>query len=337
MKKLVSVIIPVYNAQEYLDRCLESVVNQTYNNIEIILIDDGSTDSSSFMCDCWAQKDSRVDVTHIDNSGAGYARNIGLEKAKGDYILFVDSDDYIDHKTVEICVDSFEKENVDTVLFSLYNVYPDSTKKPASVMQAQKSFFGAQLKEELLTSLFVHTLGYGVSVWGKMFSADVIKKNNIHFQSEREYYSEDALFVLEYFSVARGACALNQHLYYYFENTQSLSRNYKEDRENRIDNYLLKSVEIAKANNLPQTVESYICARYHGCVMSKLKQIFVSQLPVKRKHQLLRAEYKNKVLRTTLKKRVFDVEKHSLVLFYRLLKLRLYCLCDLLLWYRVKK
>lgn len=337
MEKLVSVVVPVYKAQEYLQRCLESIVNQTYKNLEIILVDDGSPDLCPQMCDSWALNDSRIKVVHKENAGAGEARNTGLDVVSGEYVLFVDSDDYIDRKTVEMCVEAAESKKAQAVLFSVCNVHSDASKKPAVVMQSEKLFDGAELTEDLLPSLFVHTLGYGVSVWGKLFCTDIIKKNNLRFLSEREYYSEDALFVLEYFSKIQSAYALNQHLYYYFENNNSLSRMYKEDRENRIDNYLLKSIEISQANHLPKKVISYIAARYHGCVMSKLKQIFISDASVKKKTQLLRAEYNNKVLRDTLRQDVFDVEKRSLVVFYRLVKLRLYCLCNLLLWYRVNK
>ncbi len=337
MKKLVSIIVPVYKAERYLNRCLQSIVNQTYGNIEIILIDDGSPDTCPQICEEWALKDSRIVVVHKENAGAGQARNTGLDIANGEYVLFVDSDDYIDCKTVEMCVEATEKENAQVVLFSLYNVDLHGREKPASVMSSQKTFSKTELREKLLPSLFVHTLGYGVSVWGKMFCTDVIKKNELRFVSEREFYSEDAIFVLEYFSKIQSACALNHRLYYYFENNNSLSRTYTQDRENRIDNYLLKSVEISEANSLSEKVVCYIAARYHGCVMSKLKQIFLSDIPAKKKNQLLRSEYNNKVLRDTLVKKVFDVEKRSLVVFYRLVKLRLYCLCNLLLWYRVNK
>lgn len=92
---LISVIVPVYNVEKYLDRCVESIVNQTYKNLEIILVNDGSTDNSGQICDVWAEKDNRIRVIHQSNMGGGAARNAALEIAKGDYIAFVDSDDYI--------------------------------------------------------------------------------------------------------------------------------------------------------------------------------------------------------------------------------------------------
>ena len=96
MNDLISLIIPVYNTEQFLRRCLDSVINQTYKNLEIILIDDGSTDNSGKICDEYVLKDNRIKVLHIENGGPSYARNKGLEIAKGDYIGFVDSDDYVD-------------------------------------------------------------------------------------------------------------------------------------------------------------------------------------------------------------------------------------------------
>lgn len=96
MEPLISVIVPVYNVEKYLDRCVESIVNQTYRNLEIILVDDGSTDSSSAMCDVWASRDARVKVVHKENGGQASARNLGIDSASGVFIGFVDLDDYID-------------------------------------------------------------------------------------------------------------------------------------------------------------------------------------------------------------------------------------------------
>ena len=120
--ELVSIIIPVYNAEKYLEECLESVVNQTYHNLEIILIDDGSTDKSGKICDEYAQKDSRIKVIHKQNEGISQARNIGIEMAKGEYIQFVDSDDYVDLDLVETAYSLARKNEADIVCFSHYTV-----------------------------------------------------------------------------------------------------------------------------------------------------------------------------------------------------------------------
>ena len=102
MEELVSVIIPVYNVEKYLDRCVESVVNQTYKNLEIILVDDGSPDNCPAMCDEWAKKDERIKVIHKQNGGLSSARNAGLDNMSGEYVYFIDSDDYIELETIEV-------------------------------------------------------------------------------------------------------------------------------------------------------------------------------------------------------------------------------------------
>ena len=105
-KKMISIIVPVYNVENYLKQCLDSIINQSYKNLQIILIDDGSCDSSGKICDEYALKDNRIEVVHQKNSGAAFARNIGIEKSKGDYIYFVDSDDYLNLKCFEIMVNN---------------------------------------------------------------------------------------------------------------------------------------------------------------------------------------------------------------------------------------
>ena len=102
MKDLISIIIPVYNVENYVERCLESVLNQTYTNLEIIIIDDGSTDKSSKICEKYKKKDKRIKLSKISNKGTSYARNYAIKKAKGKYINFIDSDNYIESNMIEI-------------------------------------------------------------------------------------------------------------------------------------------------------------------------------------------------------------------------------------------
>ena len=112
---LISIIVPVYNVEKYLSKCIDSIINQTYKNIEIILIDDGSTDSSGAICDKYALVDSRIHVLHIENSGVSNARNVGLNHATGDYIGFVDSDDYIEPNMYELLLEELIADDVDVV------------------------------------------------------------------------------------------------------------------------------------------------------------------------------------------------------------------------------
>lgn len=122
---LLSVVVPVYKVEPYLDRCVESIVNQTYSNLEIILVDDGSPDRCPQMCDEWAKRDGRIKVVHKQNAGLGMARNTGIENAAGEYICFFDSDDYVALDTIEKAYRLAAAEKSDIVLFGYYNVNQD--------------------------------------------------------------------------------------------------------------------------------------------------------------------------------------------------------------------
>ncbi len=126
IEKMVSVIVPVYNMEQYLCKCIDSLVAQTYRNIEVILVDDGSTDASSLLCDEWVNKDTRICVLHKQNGGLSSARKMGLDNAKGEYVMIVDADDWLELDTVEQCVNKMINENLDCVLFSYYREYKDS-------------------------------------------------------------------------------------------------------------------------------------------------------------------------------------------------------------------
>ena len=126
---MISIIIPVYNVSQYLNECIQSVVNQSYNDFECILIDDGSSDGSEIICDQWEQKDSRIKVIHQPNQGGATARNRGITEALGEYIAFIDSDDWIDSDYLYQLVQPIEKYNVDLVVCGLQQHYSDGTSK----------------------------------------------------------------------------------------------------------------------------------------------------------------------------------------------------------------
>lgn len=128
MNKKVSVVIPVYNVEMYLDKAVKSVTNQTYNNLEIILVDDGSTDNSGTMCDKYKNEDSRIIVLHDKNEGLSEARNRGIRIATGEYICFLDSDDYLDTTFVQKMIESIDATDADLAICQLWKIYPDGKK-----------------------------------------------------------------------------------------------------------------------------------------------------------------------------------------------------------------
>lgn len=132
MNDLISIIIPVFNVEEYLDRCVESIVNQTYSILEIILVDDGSTDACSSKCDIWESLDSRIKVIHKSNQGLGYARNTGIEASNGNYLMFVDSDDYLKKNAVEILYKRISNDKTDLAIGQFVKVYDDGSEEKSS-------------------------------------------------------------------------------------------------------------------------------------------------------------------------------------------------------------
>lgn len=169
MESLISVIIPVYQVEKYLDKCVESVINQTYQNLEIILVDDGSPDRCSAMCDAWAERDSRIKVIHVKNGGAGKARNIGIAASKGDYIVFVDSDDFVSPFIYERMLQEFDSK-VDIVECD-YDIV-ESEETIFKVMGSRKEFTTEEAMREHIQDHFFKQV-----IWNKMYRRNVVEGN----------------------------------------------------------------------------------------------------------------------------------------------------------------
>lgn len=172
----VSVVIPVYNAEVYLPRCVESVVNQTFQNLEIILVNDGSTDGCGAICDGYAVKDRRIRVIHKTNGGPGTARNAGVDAASGELIFFVDSDDYIAPDCVEALYESLEQHNADCAVTALLYVYEKSGETFNKYNKNGR--FGAMTKVESINTM-LYCDNFNVSVCGKLF--DLALFENLRF------------------------------------------------------------------------------------------------------------------------------------------------------------
>lgn len=187
----ISVIVPVYNAALFLDKCVASILSQSFKDFELLLIDDGSRDESGTLCEEYAQKDARVKVYHKENGGVSSARNLGIDKASGIWITFVDSDDWLEtdflkilmsHNNTSWVVGGFKRfgDKKDEIIpnkTTIYNVTNDTS-----------TLWKATLKEFIFWY-----------VWGKLYRLDIIRENNISFLNDMKY-SEDNCFVLEYMS-----------------------------------------------------------------------------------------------------------------------------------------
>lgn len=239
MGKLVSVIIPVFNVEKYLSTCVESVLNQTYNEIEVILVDDGSEDSSGAMCDQFAITDSRIRIVHKENAGLGYARNTGLEMANGEFVVFIDSDDYIDTRMIERLVNKSVETDSDTVFCGLTRVYEDGNEVCVPAFYNNRSFVGKQIIDNVLLEMVgskpqdSEDANLFMSVWHALYSMDVVKQNDVRFPSEREIMCEDIMFHIKYLRYANKVTYISDCLYYYRVNPKSLSQVYDPTRFER--------------------------------------------------------------------------------------------------------
>lgn len=225
MKELVSVIIPVYQAKKHLIGCLKSILEQTYKSVEIILVDDGSNDGSQTICDIYAEKYSNIYCIHQKNKGVSSARNVGIEQARGEYILFVDSDDYIAADYLEKAVEALRDQKTDLYLCGYQNVRKGGKIKEAKKYPSIKS--GSWTREDisgvalkLFKSNILHAIGT------KVYRREMILKKNIRFSENRKYY-EDIHFCLSYLYFCKKIFIENEILYFYQRDIEnSLSKQF---------------------------------------------------------------------------------------------------------------
>ena len=237
----VSIIVPVYNVENYLERCINSLRNQSLADIEIILVDDSSTDSSLEICNRAAAEDSRIKVIHKVNEGAGKARNAGLEVATGEYIGFVDSDDFVKEDMYETLCEKADKYCSDLVmsgvLFVDGNMFSEAGENVCKIYFDRDTHFET---EESLKELRMGIVGampddvddskYGMGNVKNLFKSEIIKENNIAYKSERDLFSEDALFMIDYISCIKKATGIPEAFYNYCRNGNSISKSYNKDR-----------------------------------------------------------------------------------------------------------
>lgn len=219
-KKCVSVIVPIYNGEKYIGRCIESIQRQTYTNLEIILVNDGSKDSSGLICNQYAERDRRIKVYHVKNQGVSRTRNYGLGKATGTYIQFVDSDDYLSRHATKSLVDTIEKKHVDLVVCRYIRLLK---KLHLYGTQIEKTGFYTN-KQYLINTLRDPGHHYYGVVWNKLFRREIIEKYHIRFYDNANL-GEDFIFNLQYLRRIKLVLVMKDHLYYYrCDNENTLSR-----------------------------------------------------------------------------------------------------------------
>ena len=236
MSTCVSVIIPVYNTERYLDKCMESVVNQTYKDLQIILVDDGAKDNSPIMCDAWARMDARIMVIHKQNEGLGMTRNAGLDKAEGKYVCFLDSDDTIELNTIETCVSVLENNMAQACFYPRKTYKEDGSYSVCKNVPDKLVYEGQDVMNEFAALYwgihpqddadpFLHS-----SVCRGMFLRSAIEKYGLRFLSERICLSEDVVFGLEFCKHVDKIIIIPEYFYNYTYNSTSLTKSYRPQR-----------------------------------------------------------------------------------------------------------
>lgn len=254
--RLVSVIIPVYNVKEYLKKCIFSVIEQSYRNLEIILVDDGSTDGSESICDLFALEDNRIKVIHKENGGLGLARNAGIKVANGEYIYFIDSDDYVNKDAINNLMFNIEKYNCDTVIGGFTRVNENDVKL-YSKKNSSLTFVNSEVKNRLLPRLIGSAVSQHdsirMSVWNVIYSTKIIKENSIKFVSERAYLSEDVIWDIDYFNFAKKVKIIDKEDYFYRKHQGTLTTkkfSYKKRLESIKKLYFLEQRKLEQRNLL---------------------------------------------------------------------------------------
>lgn len=203
----VSLIVPVYNVENYVCKCIESILEQTYTNIEILLIDDGSIDESGKICDEYARIDSKIKVFHItNNGGVSNARNFGIERAQGSYLMFVDADDFMEKEMVEKMIANIKDSEM--VICGYWEVFKNVNKKHSVIKN--ENFINS---ENAINRTFERD-SYGGYLWNKLFITSIVKENNIQFESNI-HMCEDLLFVIKYMIHCKKINVIPECLYYY--------------------------------------------------------------------------------------------------------------------------
>lgn len=257
MENLISIIIPVYNVESYLKKCLDSIINQTYKNIEIIIVNDGSTDKSLQICKEYRENDSRIKLISHSNIGISQSRNIGIQNANGKYLMFVDSDDWIDYETCQNAIQKIEEYNSDLILFSYIKEYESSSESKYilpkqnhytrdNIYTLQRRLVGL-FEDELQNPEHADSL---VTVWGKLYKTNIIKENKLYFEDTKNIgTAEDMLFNLHYFKYINTAFYIHKSYYHYRKNNiVSFTTAYKYELYKQWQNLFSKISEFLDAN-----------------------------------------------------------------------------------------
>ncbi len=293
---LVTVVLPVYNVEEYLDRAMESIVNQTYKNLEIIMVDDASPDNCPEMCDEWAKRDNRIRVIHKENEGLGMARNSGIEAANGDYICFFDSDDFVETDLIEKCVEVLKDTSAQIVVFGYDRIDQNGKTVGSSAPELPKPVMsGSEIRNFVIPCLAGPMIKDGVkyhmssSAWAAMYSMHTIRENQFRFVSERGIISEDTYSNLIYYQYVDCIAIIPSVFYHYCDNNaQSLTKTFNPERFELNKHFYTETIRLCDKLGYNEQAKINLSNQMLSNMIATIKQVVASSLIPSEKRALVR-------------------------------------------------
>ncbi len=286
MKPVVSIVIPIYNGEKYIDSCMDSLLNQTYSELELIMVNDGSKDGSAAMCDAYAKKDSRVKVHHQENKGLSAARNAGIRQATGKYVIFFDVDDTVEKTVIEDNVTLAEQNGADVTMFCFWYYDVDTDRLKPNGMD--EIFVGDA--KEYFDKMLIPTMDNEVfnAPWNKMIRRSLLEENGLYFDERYPIY-EDIIFASQLFDIAEKIVINNQMYYKYFvRSSGSLITRFYEKFYDSVSQFHQNAMRYCgKYENNSQQITRFNTL-YTKLVITHMKQISCNEeLSTERKYQLL--------------------------------------------------
>ena len=296
MNSLVSIVIPVYNSEKHIEKCLKSVLAQTYSNIEIIIVDDGSTDNTLNLCKKIIQNDTRVKIISINNSGVSTARNIGIKNAKGKYIQFVDSDDFIDNNMTELLVNTIEKDGVDLVVCGYKAISADHV----DIINLKTEYRNYSIDNLADNVIAFFDTSFFNSPCNKLYVKEMI---TAEFTNKYQI-AEDYLFNLHYLDNISSFSIIVEPLYNYIENSNSATHSIQKNR-------VYKQIEAY------HEISRWFDEKFHDCNVNMYQQASFGHTIVSLVFLYAMSDMKYKTFKKMFKQILNDEEIRSCINIYK--------------------
>ncbi|XMB85733.1 glycosyltransferase [Mycoplasmatota bacterium WC44] len=280
----ISVVIPLYNVEKYMEKCVDSILNQTFRRFEIILVNDGSPDSSGNIADQYAKKYDNITVIHKDNGGLSSARNAGMEVSQGNYILFIDSDDWAENTLLEKAYNKIKEDDYEVCVFNVNRI---NEKNDISFIQGEQLDNEISIESygraEYISNFILNKKSHRYSAWNRLYKLSFLRNNQLVFEPNSEIHSEDMLFNLECCLFVTKVCSINDALYYHLLRSGTISTSPKPGITYKlitlIERFIYKSKKHKKYRQIEKVIPEiiqYLFFMSMGSEINSNKKNFIS-------------------------------------------------------------